>query len=168
MTVRNYRAATFVKNIVISLNKNMFRTYSIAIGAALILVGVLYGSVVKGRMETLLPWLRNDLIFDMAAIFSLLPYFILIASIFLFCSGRRIALYFLIVSIALPFLGMLLIAVVWKLFLTNLDLLLVRSFTVVFIGGSPFVGLLSLILLLPIFYQQIKKWGSRDLMIREE
>jgi hypothetical protein len=44
----------------------------------------------------------------------------------------------------------------------------VRSFTVVFIGGSPFVGLLSLILLLPIFYQQIKKWGSRDLMIREE
>jgi hypothetical protein len=63
---------------------------------------------------------------------------------------------------------MLLIAVVWKLFLNNLDLLLVRSFTVVFIGGSPFVGLLSLILLLPIFYQKIKKWGSRDLMIREE
>jgi hypothetical protein len=136
------------------MKEKFFRIYSISIGASLVLLGAWYGIAVRSLMEVQLPGIRNNFVFDMAAIFSFLPYCMLMTSIFLFCSGKRIALYLLLVSIALPFMSIIFIAVAWKIFLPNLDLLLVRGFTVVSVGASPFIGFLSLILLFPIFFKQ--------------
>lgn len=129
----------------------MVKIYSVAISVVLVFLGVWYVFVVRDRMETYLPSIRNNAIFDFAAIYSLLPYFLLISSVWLFYYGRRIAFWLLLASMALPFVSIVFLAVAWTLFFPELDLLFRRVFAVVFVGGGPFISILSLILLFPIF-----------------
>lgn len=129
----------------------MVKIYSVAIGVVLVLLGVWYSFFVRDRMEAHLPSIRNNPIFDFAVIYSLSPYSLLILSVLLFCCARRIAFWLLLASMVLPFVSMFLLAVAWTLFFPVSDSLFKHVFAVVFIGGAPFISILSLILLFPIF-----------------
>lgn len=97
----------------------MVKIYSVAISVVLVFLGVWYGFLVRDRMETYLPSIRGNSIFDFAAIFSLFPYFLLILSVWIFCCGRRISLWLLIASMLLPFVSIVVLAAAWTLFFPN-------------------------------------------------
>ena len=133
------------------------KIYSVAMGVVLVCLGVGYGFAVRNRMETILPGIRDNSIFDYAPIYSLFPYVLLILSVGIFCYNRRIAFWLLVASIVLPFAGIFFLAAAGTLFFSESDSLLKHVFWVVFAGGGPIISILSLILLFPIFLKCKKK-----------
>jgi len=137
----------------------MKKIYTITVVSLFVFFGGLYNFRLWYRLEDYFSKFHNESVLHFAVIYSCLPYALLMLSACFFCKESKFSLWIFVTSMVFPFASIVFLSLSMpylseSALLPNLPS---RPFSVLIIGGSPFISILSLIFLFPLFLKQKHK-----------